>query len=147
MVILSWEARFPWTNGTSCWPSPVMGDFGCVLGGQATKSTVCVKPKDIFCVNFGQEGHLSTVCVKPKDIFCVNFGQEGHLPTQHPGFGSKLSSKGKPGTCALLETLQSPVNFFRRAKLLGLLYKFCILPILGETRDGQLSKECRKTFL
>jgi hypothetical protein len=84
-----------------------MGDFGCVLGGQATKSTVCVRPKDIFC---------------------VNFGQEGHLPTQHPGFGSKLSSKGKPGTCALLETLQSPVNFFRRAKLLGLLYKFCILP-------------------
>jgi hypothetical protein len=47
-----------------------MGDFGCVLGGQATKSTVCVRPKDIFC---------------------VNFGQEGHLPTQHPGFGSKLS--------------------------------------------------------
>jgi hypothetical protein len=72
-----------------------MGDFGCVLGGQATKSTVCVRPKDIFC---------------------VNFGQEGHLPTQHPGFGSKLSSKGKPGTCALLETLQSPVNFFWRAK-------------------------------
>jgi hypothetical protein len=96
--------------------------------------------------------------VRPKDIFCVNFGQEGHLPTQHPGFGSKLSSKGTPGTCALLETLQSPVNFFRRAKLLGLLYKFCIPPThffvnidgfftLGETRDGQLSKECRKTFL
>jgi hypothetical protein len=79
---------------------------GCVLGGQATKSTVCVRPKYIFC---------------------VNFGQEGHLPTQHPGFDSKLSSKGKPGTCELLETLQSPVNFFRRAKLLGLLYKFCIL--------------------
>jgi hypothetical protein len=50
-----------------------MGDFGCVLGGQATKPTVFVRPKDIFC---------------------VNFGQEGHLPTQHPGFGSKLSSKG-----------------------------------------------------
>jgi hypothetical protein len=94
-------------NGTSCWPSPVMDDFCCVLGGQATKSTVFVRPKDIFC---------------------ANFGQEGHLPTLHPGFGPKLSSKGKPGTCALLETLQSPVNFFRRAKLLGLLYKFCILP-------------------
>ena len=89
MLILSWEAGFPWTNGTSCWPSPVMGDFGCVLGGQATKSTVFL--------------------MRPKDIFCVNFGQEGHLPTQHPGFGSKLSSKGKPGTCALLETLQ-PVS-------------------------------------
>ncbi len=76
VLILSWEARFPWTNGTSCWPSPVMGDFGCVLGGQATKYTICVRPKDIFC---------------------VNFGQEGHLPIQHPGFGSKHSSKGKPG--------------------------------------------------
>jgi hypothetical protein len=84
-----------------------MGDFGCVLGGQATKSTVCVRSKDIFC---------------------VNFGQEGHLPTQDPGLGSKLSSKGKPVTCALLETLQSPVDFFWRAKLLGLLHKFCILP-------------------
>jgi hypothetical protein len=85
-----------------------MGDFGCVLGGQATKSTVCVRPKDIFC---------------------VNFRQEGHLPTQHPGFGEKIFSKCKPpGTCALLETLQSPVDFFRRAKLLGHLHKFCILP-------------------
>jgi hypothetical protein len=71
---------------------------------------------------FAVQATKSTVLVRPKDIFCVNFGQEGHLPTQHPGFGSKLSSKGKPGTCALLETLQSPV------KLLGLLYKFCILP-------------------
>jgi hypothetical protein len=43
-----------------------MGDFGCVLDGQATKSAVCVRPKDIFC---------------------VNFGQERQLPTQHPGFG------------------------------------------------------------
>ncbi len=42
------EARFPWTNGTSCWPSPVMGDFGCVLGGQATKSTGCLRPKPFF---------------------------------------------------------------------------------------------------
>jgi hypothetical protein len=84
-----------------------MGDFGCVLGGKTTKSSVCVRSKDIFC---------------------VNFGQEGHLPTQHPGFSSKLSSKEKTGTCALLETLQSPVDFFRCAKLLGLLDKFCILP-------------------
>jgi len=44
------------------------------------------------------------------------------------GFGLKLSSKGKTGTCALLETLQSPVDFFRRAKLFGLLHKFCTLP-------------------
>jgi hypothetical protein len=37
---------------------PVLGDFGCVLGGQATKSTVRVRPKDLFCVNFGQKWHL-----------------------------------------------------------------------------------------
>jgi hypothetical protein len=66
--------------------------------------------------------------VRPKEHFFVNFGQEWHLPPQHPGFGLKLSSKGKPGTCALLETLQSPVDFFRRAKLLELLLKFCTLP-------------------
>jgi hypothetical protein len=132
---------------------PVLVAFGRVLGGQATKFTVLVRAKGLYCVNFELGGQISldqlyfmlaftmgdfgcvlggqatksTVCVRPKDIFCVNFGQEGHLPTQHPGFGSKLSSKGKPGTCALLETLQSPVNFFLRAKLLGLLYKFCIL--------------------
>jgi hypothetical protein len=114
-----------------------MGDFGCVLGGQATKSTVFL--------------------VRPKDIFCVNFGQEGHLPTQHPGFGSKLSSKGKPGTCALLETLQSPVVFFLRAKLLAQLHEFHLcrnifgtkddLFTLSHTRDGQLSIKCSKKFL
>jgi hypothetical protein len=40
----------------------------------------------------------------------------------------KLSSEGKSGTCAPLEILQSSVDFFRRAKLLALLHKFCILP-------------------
>jgi hypothetical protein len=52
----------------------------------------------------------------PKDLFCVNFGQLGHLPPQYPGFGSKLSLKGKPGTSALLETLHSPVDFFPARK-------------------------------
>jgi hypothetical protein len=51
-----------------------------------------------------------------KNLFCVNFGQEWHLPPQHPGFGLKLSLKGKPGTCPLLETLQSPVDFFLARK-------------------------------
>ncbi len=55
---------------------PVQGDFGCVLGGQATKSIVRVRLKEHFCLNFGKEWLLSP---------------------QHPGFGSKLSSKGKPG--------------------------------------------------
>jgi hypothetical protein len=60
--------------------------------------------------------------------FCVAFGQEWHQPPQHPGFGTKLSSNGKPGTCALLETVQSPVVFFRRAKLLSQLHEFHTLP-------------------
>ena len=107
VLILSWEARFSWTMVHQVGLQPVQGDFGCVLGGQDTKSTVRVRPKEPFC---------------------VNFGQEWHLPPQHPGIDLKLSSKGKPGTCALLEILPSPVDFFRRAKLLGLLDKFCILP-------------------
>jgi hypothetical protein len=37
---------------------PVLGDFGCVLGCKATKSTVRVRPKDLSCVNFGQEWNL-----------------------------------------------------------------------------------------
>jgi hypothetical protein len=31
---------------------PVLGAFYCVLGGQATKSTVIVRPKDPICINF-----------------------------------------------------------------------------------------------
>jgi hypothetical protein len=38
---------------------PVLGDFGCVLGGQATKSTVLMRPKDLFCVNFELGGQIS----------------------------------------------------------------------------------------
>jgi hypothetical protein len=76
-------------------PSASLGDFGFVCGGKATKSTVLVRPKALFC---------------------VNFGQEGHLPPQFPGFGTKLSLKGKPGTCALLETFKSPVDLFSARK-------------------------------
>jgi hypothetical protein len=107
VLILSWEARFSWTMVHQVGLQPFQGDFGCVLGGQATN------PLSVW----GQ-----------KNLFCVNFGQVWHLPPQHPGIDLKLSSKGKPGTCALLEILPSPVDFFRRAKLLGLLDKFCILP-------------------
>jgi hypothetical protein len=77
---------------------PVLGAFGFVLGGQATKSTVLVRPKDLFvlilswearfswtngtscwpspvmgdfgCVLSGQ-ATKSTVCVRPKDIFLL----------------------------------------------------------------------------
>ena len=38
---------------------PVLGAFGCVLGGQATKSTVLVRPKGLFCVNFELGGQIS----------------------------------------------------------------------------------------
>ena len=74
---------------------PVLGDFGCVWGGKATKSTVFVRPKAFFCVNFGQEWHLTP---------------------QYPCFGTKLSLKGKPRNGALLETFQSPVDLFSARK-------------------------------
>ena len=48
--ILSWEARFSWNQ----WSFSLQPLLGLVLGGQATKSTVLVRPKDLFCVNFGQ---------------------------------------------------------------------------------------------
>ncbi len=59
MLILNWEARFPWTNGPSGCLQPVLGAFGCVLGSQATKSTVLVRPKDLFCVNSELGGQIS----------------------------------------------------------------------------------------
>ncbi len=37
---------------------PVLGDFGCVLGGKATKSIVNVRPNDLFCVNFVLGGQI-----------------------------------------------------------------------------------------
>jgi hypothetical protein len=108
---------------------PVLGNFGCALGSQATKSTVLVRPKDLFMLilsweaNFlgpmvlqvgrqpplgdfacvlGGQATKSNVCMRPKDIFCINFGQEWHLPSQQPGFGSKLSLK---------KVNQGPVHF------------------------------------
>ena len=38
---ISWDQ---WSSSLQ----PVLGDFACILGGQATKSTVLVRPKDIF---------------------------------------------------------------------------------------------------
>jgi hypothetical protein len=38
---------------------PVLGAFGCVLGGQATKSTVLVRPKGLYCDNFELGGQIS----------------------------------------------------------------------------------------
>jgi hypothetical protein len=111
---------------------PFLGDFGFVLSGQATKYTVLMRPKDLFCVNFELGGQISLdqwsfrlafsqpwvilalfwvarpqnpLSCEARDIFCFHFGQEWHLPTQQPGFGSKHSSKGKPGTCALFRNL------------------------------------------
>ncbi len=38
---------------------PVLGAFGCVLGRQATKSTVLVRPKGLYCVSFELGGQIS----------------------------------------------------------------------------------------
>ncbi len=78
--LLSWEAKFPGTSGLSafsqCWV--ILAVFGVA------------RPQNPL------------VFVRPKALFCVNFGQECHLPPQYPGFDTKLSLKVKPGTCALL---------------------------------------------
>ncbi len=37
---------------------PVLGDFGCVLDGLATKSIVLVRPNDLFCVSFELGGQI-----------------------------------------------------------------------------------------
>ncbi len=46
VLISSWEARFSWTVVHQVGFQPVQDDFGYVLGGQATKSTVRVRPKE-----------------------------------------------------------------------------------------------------
>ncbi len=79
-----------------------------------------------FWLCLGWQGHKIHCPREAKSPFCVNFGQQWHLPPQYPGFGTKLSLKGKPRTCALLETFQSPVDLFsvRKAFLTaaGVLY-------------------------
>jgi hypothetical protein len=37
---------------------PVLGDFGYALGGQATKSTVLVRPKDLFMLILSWEANF-----------------------------------------------------------------------------------------
>ncbi len=182
--LLNWEARFPWTNGPSGWPSGRPGCFWLCFGRPGHKIHCPCEAKSPFCDNFelggqifsdqwyfmlaftshewfwlcfGWPGHKIYCLCEAKRNFCVNFWQKGHLPTQYPGFGSKLSSKGTPGTCALLETLQSPVEFFLRAKLLGLLHKFCILPTyfckywwfvyIRQNQRWTAFQKCLKTFL
>ncbi len=66
-----------------------------------------------FWLCLGWQGHKIHCPREAKSHFCVNFG---HLPPQYPGFGTKLSLKGKPGTCALLETFQSPIDLFSARK-------------------------------
>ncbi len=86
---------------------PVLGDFGYVLSGQASKSTVLMRPKDLFCVNFELVGQISL----DQWSFRLAFSQPWVIlalfwvASQQPGFGSKHSSKGKPGTCALFRNL------------------------------------------
>ncbi len=114
---------------------PALGDFGIVLGGQATKSTVRVRPKTFFVLILDRNG----ICL-PSNLVLVQ----------------NILHKVNQGPVLFLETLQSPVDFFLRAKLLGLPHKLLYLDIfvdnnglftLGENRDEQLFKECRKKFL
>ncbi len=56
---MNWEARFLEPMVLQDGLQPVLGDFGRVLGGQATKSTVIVRPKDLICINFQLGGQIS----------------------------------------------------------------------------------------
>ena len=49
---MNWEARFLRPMVLQDGLQPVLGAFDCVLGGQATKPTVIVRPKDLICINF-----------------------------------------------------------------------------------------------
>jgi hypothetical protein len=86
---------------------PALGDFGIVLGGQATKSTVRVRPKKFVVLILERNG----ICL-PSNL----------------GLVQNILQKVNQGPVLFLETLQSPVDFFRRAKLLGQPHKFCTLP-------------------
>ena len=57
--LLNWEARFLGPMVLQDGLQPVLGAFDCVLGGQATKSTVIVRPKDLICINFDLGGQIS----------------------------------------------------------------------------------------
>jgi hypothetical protein len=114
-----------------------LGDFGILLGGQATKSIVRVRPKTFFVLILDRNG----ICLPSNLVLAQNILQ-----------------KVNQGPVLFLETLQSPVDFFRRAKLFYdcltsfVLYLDIFVDInglftLGETRDEQLFKECRKKFL
>jgi hypothetical protein len=56
---LNWEARFLGPMVLQDGLQPVLGAFDCVLGGQATKSTVIARPKDLICINFELGGQIS----------------------------------------------------------------------------------------
>ncbi len=86
---------------------PALGDFVIVLGGQATKSTVRVRPKTFFVLILDKNG----ICL-PSNLVLVQ----------------NILQKVNQGPVIFLETLQSPVDFFRRAKRKGLPHKFCTLP-------------------
>ncbi len=126
-----------------------------VLGGQATKSTVLMRPKNLFCVNFelggqtsldqgsfrlafsqpwwfwlcfGWPGHKIHCLCEAKDIFYKILDRNGICLPSILVLVQNLLQKVNQGPVLFLETLQSPVDVFRRAKLLGLPHKFCTLP-------------------
>ncbi len=56
---MNWEARFLGPMVLQDGLQPVLDAFDCVLGGQATKSTVIVRPKDLIGVNFELGSQIS----------------------------------------------------------------------------------------
>ncbi len=179
--LVSWEARFPWDSGPSGWPSDRPGRFwlcgwgSVLLEHVGTFSGNSLHPgfhhgvKDLYvlldmdplppCQRRGGGHDVALTWDDPQDHdggwkFGVPFGQEWHQPPQHPGVGPKLSSNGKPGTCALLETLSC--GFLPARKAFSTTeFRTCWnifvikdgLFTVCHTREGQHSKKYRKKFL
>ncbi len=82
--LLSWEARFHLTKVLQVGLQPVLGDFGCVLGGLATKYIVLVRPNGLFCFNFELGGQIfldsgpSVWVSASPGWFWLCFGWSGH---------------------------------------------------------------------
>ena len=82
--LLSWEARFPWTNGPSGWPSASPGWFWLCFGWLGHKIRYPCEAKWPFCVNFELRGQIfldngpSGWPSASPEWFLLCFGWPGH---------------------------------------------------------------------
>jgi hypothetical protein len=85
------------------------------------------QPWVILAVFWVSSYKIHCLC-EAKDIFLKILDRNGICLPSNLVFVQNFLQKVNQGSVLFLETLQSPVDFFQRAKLLGLPHKFCILP-------------------